>query len=157
MLASFRPALIGILREQRLPRRLHCYHKHVLVESFRTKTKNLTFEQRGAAPLILGFALGVGDPGAALTHGHFFIDRCIANSLVLHLGVHLGAQQHHDGGHPHPCHEANDGAERPVGLVVTPEIRRIPGEQKRSSDPRDGGPGTPPADPAPSRLAATGP
>jgi hypothetical protein len=51
-------------------------------------------------------------------------------------------------------HEADDRAERAIGLVVAAKIRRVPGEQQRGGEPHDGREQAAWRDPAPFRLVA---
>ena len=56
---------------------------------------------------------------------------------MLDLGVEFGAEQNHDGGHPHPHHQADGSAERAVGRIVIGEVRQVPRQQRRTRQPCD--------------------
>ena len=49
----------------------------------------------------------------------------------LDLGIEFRTDEHDGGGEPHPGHEADDGAERPIGFVEFADVGGIPGEQHR--------------------------
>jgi hypothetical protein len=73
----------------------------------------------------------------------------IVRGLVLDLGIKLGADQHHDGRKPQPHHQADHGAERPVGGVVIGKIAEVPGKQRGDRKPTERGGDAADADPAP--------
>src|SRR5216684_935312 len=73
---------------------------------------------------------------------------------MFHLCIELGAHQNDDDRDPDPGHEADDRAERAIGLVVAAETRDVPREQGRSSETYDGSRYAAPGNPAPSRLGA---
>lgn len=58
---------------------------------------------------------------------------------MFELRVDLGADQDDHGGDPDPSHEADRRTERPIGLVVAAEVRRVPGKEQRSRNPGYGG------------------
>src|SRR5207248_9828931 len=83
----------------------------------------------------LGCADAVGHCRATLTHRLTRPGGGIACRLMLHFRVDLRPDQDHDRGNPEPGHKADDRAERAVGFVVVPEIRRVPREQSRRGEP----------------------
>jgi hypothetical protein len=44
------------------------------------------------------------------------------------LAFELDAREYDHRGNPHPHHQANRGAERPVGLLEIAEVRSVPRE-----------------------------
>jgi hypothetical protein len=55
--------------------------------------------------------------------------------LLLDFRIQLAAEQNRNYRQPDPGHEADDRAERAIGLVVAAEVRDVPGEQDRNRDP----------------------
>ena len=52
--------------------------------------------------------------------------RAVADCLMFHLRIELGAEQDDDDRDPDPGHEADDRAERAIGFVVAAETRHVP-------------------------------
>src|SRR5262245_38041381 len=103
--------------------------------------------RRLTAPIIWRAfdALGWSSRNARLPRG---------TSPVLNFSIEFGAQQDDHGGEPDPGHESEHGTERAIGLVVASEVPRVPGEQDRDEEPRDGCKRAAPRDPAPLRFRA---
>src|ERR1700746_3208468 len=80
----------------------------------------------GGSGSILCGSQSVRLPGASRAHRLRRASCGISRGLMLHFGVDLGADQDHDDGEPNPHHEADDRAERTVGLVVAGELRCVP-------------------------------
>src|ERR1700712_123141 len=65
----------------------------------------------------------IGHGGAAAAQRLRVADGGIDRGLVLDFRVQLRPEQHDDGRHPHPHHQADRGPERTVGRVVIAEVR----------------------------------
>src|SRR5437764_2963902 len=106
--SAARLAMAGLMRAA------HC------AVSPRGGTPGLVGDETGAS--IGGRADGIGHDRTARAERLCRSDRRIARSLVLDLGIQLGANQHHGDGKPHPHHQANHRAERAIGGIVIREI-----------------------------------